>query len=923
MADITLTVDTTSISDAKKKLDDFGKAVNKFSVLGLSRGINSLQGNIRELVNAQRQGTIGGSAYQLGLLEIKRAYEQMGYSSQAATAAVRRYAAELQRQEAARAAEQAARELAKAQQEAAATAQRLADRQRELRMRFQEGYSTFVKQRQAMRDLREAYRANIITLDQYNAKLAQIRAGGGNLTQHINQQATGLNRFGVITQQAGYQVGDFFVQVQSGTNVLVAFGQQATQLIGTFAALATSVKAIAVFSVLGVLVSIGTAIGAYFMRASGSSDTLSQKFDKLKTSTDKVNETFERLQDKDLALKFGNMTTSVTSLSTAMLELDKSAQLKNLLGTLGKLEEQANAGFFRQFGEGFLNIGRFVDPFSDVKGPQQVNEEAFNKLGFQMARSQFLSYTEELKKLASSGDTEGVLKVFDEFIADATDAGTAVGKISTEGYAVADGMRSALLAIAESAALLNGSAKDAERLVEAEKQKLVFANAYYQNLLAQDALNKSRDEAVTQLKQAYADELTQLKQQKDLLQTIKDFGEGSVEAKAKEAQLARETYQAELQRQGLVGNFLTILMQQYDEVVALKGEMDGMSDLQREINQYAVEFAQTDLASGVDAAAAAALALADRLGISVDRAKEMMALGYGAPVVFDPRDPDFDPAKASAARAAQLQKDRFGFSYGTMVTGTKFADDKKGGGGSEKDVIADFQKQLELERELLGTSEAYQKVRQALGDDFRKTSPEVIAGLVQQATEIERLIELEEQRKSIMDTVKSSLEDGFMSMVDGTKSVKDAFKSMAAEIIKELYRVYVVQQIVGGISGGVGSLFGGGNFLTGPSTGSFGLPFGRAAGGPVIANQPYMVGERGPELIIPRSSGTVLNSDKTKAAIGGSNDVTVNNNISVTGSDAAMVRAEVAKMIPQITNATKAAVIDARLRGGQMKQAFR
>jgi hypothetical protein len=67
----------------------------------------------------------------------------------------------------------------------------------------------------------------------------------------------------------------------------------------------------------------------------------------------------------------------------------------------------------------------------------------------------------------------------------------------------------------------------------------------------------------------------------------------------------------------------------------------------------------------------------------------------------------------------------------------------------------------------------------------------------------------------------------------------------------------------------------------------------------------------------------VLNHDKTKAAIGGSNDVTVNNNISVTGSDAAMVRAEVAKMIPQITNATKAAVIDARLRGGQMKQAFR
>jgi hypothetical protein len=178
------------------------------------------------------------------------------------------------------------------------------------------------------------------------------------------------------------------------------------------------------------------------------------------------------------------------------------------------------------------------------------------------------------------------------------------------------------------------------------------------------------------------------------------------------------------------------------------------------------------------------------------------------------------------------------------------------------------------------------------------------------------LTQAEKDRQTIIQSTQSSLEEGFMSMVDGTKSVKDAFKSMAADIVKELYRVLVVQRLVGAISGGIG-------MFSGPSTGSLGLPFGRAAGGPVIANQPYMVGERGPELIIPRSSGMVLNSNKTKAAIGGSNDVTVNNNISVTGSDAAMVRAEVAKMIPQITNATKAAVIDARLRGGQMKSAFR
>jgi phage-related minor tail protein len=175
-----------------------------------------------------------------------------------------------------------------------------------------------------------------------------------------------------------------------------------------------------------------------------------------------------------------------------------------------------------------------------------------------------------------------------------------------------------------------------------------------------------------------------------------------------------------------------------------------------------------------------------------------------------------------------------------------------------------------------------------------------------------------------MDTVKSSMEDAFMSMVDGTKSAKDAFKDMAAMIIKELYRVLVVQQLVGGIASAFGG--GGGSFFTAPSTGSFGLPFGgpMASGGPVDANKVYLVGEQGPELVIPRHSGTVVNAAQTAQAMGsGSGDITVQNNITVTGSDAAMVRTEIAKMIPQITNATKAAVIDAKQRGGQMAAAFR
>lgn len=177
------------------------------------------------------------------------------------------------------------------------------------------------------------------------------------------------------------------------------------------------------------------------------------------------------------------------------------------------------------------------------------------------------------------------------------------------------------------------------------------------------------------------------------------------------------------------------------------------------------------------------------------------------------------------------------------------------------------------------------------------------------------LTAVEKERQTVLNGVQSSLESGFMSMVSGTDSVKDAFKKMAFSIIQELYKVLVVQRMVGSFDVATG---GGSGIM-----GFLGGLFKREAGGTMMPGQPYLVGERGPELVIPRHSGTVVNANQTANAMCGAGSVTVQNNITVTGSDAAMVRTEIAKMIPQITNATKAAVIDAKQRGGQMAAAFR
>ncbi len=54
-------------------------------------------------------------------------------------------------------------------------------------------------------------------------------------------------------------------------------------------------------------------------------------------------------------------------------------------------------------------------------------------------------------------------------------------------------------------------------------------------------------------------------------------------------------------------------------------------------------------------------------------------------------------------------------------------------------------------------------------------------------------------------------------------------------------------------------------FISGPILALFGL----AGGGPAKAGQPYIVGEEGPELFIPKNSGTVIPNDITEAMAGG------------------------------------------------------
>ena len=98
---------------------------------------------------------------------------------------------------------------------------------------------------------------------------------------------------------------------------------------------------------------------------------------------------------------------------------------------------------------------------------------------------------------------------------------------------------------------------------------------------------------------------------------------------------------------------------------------------------------------------------------------------------------------------------------------------------------------------------------------------------------------------------------------------------------------------------------------------SFSFGGGKALGGPVIGGTSYLVGEKGPEVFTaPPGGGQII----PNSAMG--NNVVVNQSFNISAGVSQTVRAEISNLMPRIMEATKAAVVDSRRRGGTFSKAF-
>jgi phage-related minor tail protein len=115
-----------------------------------------------------------------------------------------------------------------------------------------------------------------------------------------------------------------------------------------------------------------------------------------------------------------------------------------------------------------------------------------------------------------------------------------------------------------------------------------------------------------------------------------------------------------------------------------------------------------------------------------------------------------------------------------------------------------------------------------------------------------------------MEEVSSSVWSNISEAIDNfVKNGKLSFKDLAKSIIQDLIAIQLKAQTVSLLNSAF-KMFG---F-------DFALP-ARAAGGPVSAGSPYMVGEKGPELFMPSGSGTIIPNNAV-GSMGGTTNVTNN-----------------------------------------------
>jgi len=224
--------------------------------------------------------------------------------------------------------------------------------------------------------------------------------------------------------------------------------------------------------------------------------------------------------------------------------------------------------------------------------------------------------------------------------------------------------------------------------------------------------------------------------------------------------------------------------------------------------------------------------------------------------------------------------------------------------------LTEIQQQAKLNEEINRYAEIIAELKSTLGTklvkfDVTSATSEDIASMELLKLSAKEYNELLGKRKVIETDLQiiarnagSIIASGFEDAIFSGQKLGEVIRSLGMDLMRMVFQQTVTAPLAAGISGAILKGF-------------------RAEGGPVGAGGAYVVGEKGPELFVPSSSGSIVPNGAMGSSGGGSGGVTVNYNIA-----AGVSRAELVPILEQERRRLKAEIPDMVRRGGSYRSAF-
>jgi len=632
-----------------------------------------------------------------------------------------------------------------------------------------------------------------------------------------------MSRAGVAMQQVGYQTGDFLVQVQSGQSAMVAFGQQATQMVGALYMLPAATLASSV-SILGLSVSVGlliaslgiiipllTAIGAAYLKMKKandkSADAVTYLDGKLKSLTSTL-EDYKALQEAiasgvSLDELFANrgIEKAKGELAAANKELEEFSNILNSsvgvnsvaaasLDITDKIKSLFGADVASKYEAAVKRVISAETVLAEIR-QKEADTRADN-----FADSS-LKLKQELELLQAQADfgkdsPQSVNKELEQELRNrksAIDARVVAGELDANAAATLK------LQVERAAALLALVVSN----TAAEERKAEAIKLSYEYSQRQADLAQEQKAAVEAILNTVEQETSALENQLRLNQAIFRHGKDSVEVKALEAKIARDQVESRFKEQGILGNNLNTVMALYDANVSVTGQIDAAAsnatDLAGALKEAAAAMASlSGFSNGLDKALAVSVAKVQALksgtdaaiagsiaGMRIDlEAKSSAALAAGA----DPIQVLAEKALGSSSIDALEESETQRKALEAANRGGRKGKSGGGSGGSNRDSQLDsFISSLMTERETL---EQWRSEQVDLLGQFNETELEIIGGHAEAKLRLEqeysdKLVALKASESQVIKSQSSAMYSalgGFLDQFAG-KSKAAAVASVA------------------------------------------------------------------------------------------------------------------------------------------------